>query len=182
MKPLALHVGLMITYNRNQRTIILSQSDNIEKLIDWHGMFKAQTANTEMRETVLWLYKKLVSSIKKTKYIAKVGYIFYIVIKSQIDIRFATSIVTSFAKNLRPDHFCAVDQIFRYLASSQNRGITFARKTEVCLVRYSNSDWAGDDVEKNSTLGLVFILNRELFITFEKKKQLEHFLQLKLSI
>ena len=61
-------------------------------------------------------------------------------VETQIDIAFATSMISRFAKNPGPDHFSVVDQILRYLAGSQDRGITFGREPEFRLVGYSDSD------------------------------------------
>ena len=38
----------------------------------------------------------------------------YAMVETQIDIAFAISMVSRFAKNLELDHFSAVDQILRY--------------------------------------------------------------------
>lgn len=62
-----------------------------------------------MQEISLIFYKKLVSLNKKIKYIAKIRYIIYIIIKIQIDIAFAISIISHFAKNLWLDYFSIVD-------------------------------------------------------------------------
>ena len=112
-----------------------------------------------MQETPLVPYKKLVASNKKTKYAAKTGSIMYAMVETQIDIAFATSMVSRFAKNPGPDHFSAVDQILRYLANSQDRGITFGGEPTLHLIGYSDSDWAGDQADRKSTSGFVFTLN-----------------------
>lgn len=159
MGPLAFYVSLKVTRDRKQRTIKLSQSGYIEKLLNQHGMLKAKTAKIPMRKTPLVPYKKLVSSNKKTKYAAKIGSIMYAMVKTRIDIGFATSMVSRFAKNPGPDHFSAVDQILRYLAGSQDRGIMFGGEPELRLVGYSDSDWAGDHADRKSASGFVFTLN-----------------------
>lgn len=93
-----------------------------------------------MRKTYLLSYKKNVSSSEKTKYASKIGSIMYVIVKQRIDIVFATSMVSFFSKNPGLEYFSAVDQILRYLAESQDRGITFREESELLLVGYSNSN------------------------------------------
>lgn len=78
------------------------------------------------------------------------------------------SIVSHFAKNLRPDHFSARDQILRYLASSKNKS-TFREKPKLCLVGYSDSDWARNHAIKKLVLEFVFTLNGRP-ISYSSKK------------
>ena len=170
MGPLAFYVGLKVTRDRERKTIKLSQPGYIEKLFDRHGMLKAKTVKIPMRETPLLPYEKPVTSIKKTKYAAKIGSIMYEMVETRIDIAFATSMVSRFTKNPGPDHFSAVDQILRYLAGSQDRGITFGGESELRLVGYSDSDWAGDHADRKSTSGFVFTLNGGP-ISYGSKKQ-----------
>ena len=159
MGTLAFYVGLKVTCDCKKKTIKLSQPGYIEKLPNWYEILKAKTAKVPMRETPLVPYKKLVASNKKTKYAAKIESIMYAMIETQIDIAFATSMVSRFAKNPGPDHFSAVDQILRYLANSQDRGITFGGEPTLHLIGYSDSDWAGDQADRKSTSGFVFTLN-----------------------
>ena len=100
-----------------------------------------------------------ISDLEKAKYSAKVGSIIYTMVETRIDIVFATSMVSRFAKNLSSEHFNAIDQILRYLARSCERGIIFGGEKELKLVGYSDSDWAGDHADRKSTSGFVFMLN-----------------------
>ncbi len=159
MEPLVFYIRLKVTRNCKKKIIQLSQPGYIEKLLDQYGMLKAKTAKTPMRETSLLPYEKPVSSNKKTKYAAKIGSIMYAIVETQINIAFATSMVSRFAKNPGPDHFSAVDQILRYLAGSPERGITFGVESKLNLIGYSDSDWAGDHADRKSISGFIFTFN-----------------------
>lgn len=137
MRPLAFYISFKAICDCKQKIIKLSQLGYIEALLDWQKMLKAKTAKILIRETLLIPYKKLVFFNKKTKYVTKIGSIMYPMVKTRIDIMFATSMVSHFAKNPGPDYFSAIDEILRYLANSQDKGITFGRKPELCLVGYS---------------------------------------------
>lgn len=58
----------------------------------------------------------------------------------------------------------------RYLAESQDRGITFGEESKLLLVGYSNSDWARDHADRKSTSGFVFLSNGGP-ISYASKKQ-----------
>lgn len=170
MGPLAFYVGLKVTRDREKRNIKLSQPGYIEKLLDRHGMSKAKTAKVPMRDTILLPSNTPASEIEKTKYAAKVGSIMYAMVETRVDIAFATSMVSRFAKNPSSEHFNAIDQILRYLAGSAERGITFGGDEELKLIGYSDSDWAGDHADRKSTSGFIFILNGGP-ISYASKKQ-----------
>lgn len=170
MGPLAFYVGLKVTRDREKKTIKLSQPGYIEKLLDRHGMLKAKTTKVPMRETALLPSDAPTSDLEKAKYSANVGSIMYAMVETRIDIAFATSTVSRFAKNPSSEHFNAIDQILRYLAGSRERGITFGGEKELKLVGYSDSDWAGDHADRKSTSGFVFMLNGGP-ISYASKKQ-----------
>lgn len=55
---------------------------------------------------------------QKDKIYAKIGSIMYVMVETHINIAFTKLMVSYFTKNLKPDHFSAVNQILRYLADS----------------------------------------------------------------
>ena len=118
---------LKVICDCEQKTLL--QPGYIKKLLNWHNMLKAKSVKILMQETLLLLYKKLVSLTKKTKYMAKIGYIIYAIVETWIDIAFVTLMVSCFAKNLRPDYFSTIDQILRYLVGSQDKAILFGGKS-----------------------------------------------------
>lgn len=128
-----------VTRDREKRTIKLSQPEYIENLLDRNGMLKANTTKVSMRDTALIPSDTPTLDIEKAKYSA--GSIMYAMVETRIDIAFATSIVSRFAKNPSSEHFNAIDQILRYLARSRKRGITtFRGEKELKLIGYSDSD------------------------------------------
>ena len=133
-------------------------------------MLKAKTAKVSVQDIILLPSNTPVSESKKVKYADKVDSIIYAMVETQIDIAFATSIVSRFVKHPSSEHFNAIDQILRYLAGSPERGITFGGEKELKLIGYSDSDWAGDHADQKSTSGFIFILNRGP-ISYASKKQ-----------
>ena len=94
----------------------------------------------------------------------------YAMVETQIDISFATFIVSRFTKYPSWEHFNAINQILWYLAVSLERGIIFGREKELKLIGYSDSDWAGDHADWKPTSRFIFILNGGS-ISYTSKKQ-----------
>lgn len=66
----------------------------MKKLLDYHNIFNTKTIKVIMQKTVLLLLDISISDQEKAKYLAKIGLIIYAIVKIQIDIAFATFIVS----------------------------------------------------------------------------------------
>ena len=64
----------------------------------------------------------------------------------------------------------AVKRIFQYLAHTPNFGLWYPRGSNFKLVGYSDSDWAGDKVDRKSTSGGCQFLGCSL-VSWSSKKQ-----------
>ena len=64
----------------------------------------------------------------------------------------------------------AVKRIFRYLAHTPNFGLWYPKGASFDLIGYTDSDWAGDRVERKSTSGGCQFLGRSL-VSWSSKKQ-----------
>lgn len=95
---------------------------------------------------------------KKTKYASKIRSIIYVIVERRNNIIFTTLIVNCFSKNLGPEYFSAVNQILKYLAKSENKSITFEKKSKLLLISYFNINWQKDQANRKSMLMFIFIL------------------------
>jgi hypothetical protein len=64
----------------------------------------------------------------------------------------------------------AVKRIFRYLIHTPTFGLWYLKGSSFELVGYSDSDWAGDKVDRKSTSGACQFLGRSL-VSWSSKKQ-----------
>ena len=99
IRPLTFCLRLKVSQNRENRTIKLSQSGYIEKLLDCHSMLKAKNTKVFMQDTIIFSSDTPISKLEKAKYSAKVGSIMYTMVKTYIDIALTTSIVSQFCEN-----------------------------------------------------------------------------------
>ncbi|PKU81068.1 putative mitochondrial protein [Dendrobium catenatum] len=66
-------------------------------------------------------------------------------------------------------HFQLLKRVLRYLQGTIDYGL-FLQKTELHLAAFSDSDWAGDQLDRKSTTGYCIYLGKAL-ITWSVKKQ-----------
>jgi hypothetical protein len=64
----------------------------------------------------------------------------------------------------------AVKRVFRYLIHTPTFGLWYPKGSSFELVGYSDSDWAGDKVDRKSTSGACQFLGRSL-VSWSSKKQ-----------
>ena len=158
MGSISHYLGLKVERNRDNRTIKLSQSTYIEKVLEKFHMQNAKTTTTPMKEGSLFRNESQASESDIKHYQAIVGSIMFAVIETRLDIAYATSVVSRHAKNPGKSHMEAANQILRYLSATRDRGITFGGG-DLSIQGYSDSDWAGDKEDRKSTSGYVFMLN-----------------------
>jgi hypothetical protein len=68
------------------------------------------------------------------------------------------------------EHWAAVKRIIRYISGTKHLGCRYLRGVASELLRYSDSDHAGELVKRKSTSGVVFFLGRNI-ITWTSQKQ-----------
>ena len=67
-------------------------------------------------------------------------------------------------------HWRAAKRILNFVQGTRNHGIFYKAKSDLELIRLTDSDWEGDNIDQKSTLGCVFML-AEGPISWSSKKQ-----------
>src|SRR3954464_10652370 len=62
----------------------------------------------------------------------------------------------------KESHVVTVKRIFRYLVHTLNFGLWYTKGSSFNIIGYTDSDWAGDKVERKSTSGGCQFLGRSL--------------------
>lgn len=161
MGPISFYLGLKVDRDRERRTIKLSQPAYIEKILTKFHLDKANPVNTPMKESAFLSQRTEgeASPSEMERYQGMIGSIMFSMVETRPDIAFATSLVSSFAKNPSHQHIEAVKTILKYLKGSIHRGITYGGSEELKIEGYSDSDWAGDKESRKSTSGFIIMLN-----------------------
>nr|GFB10267.1 putative ribonuclease H-like domain-containing protein [Tanacetum cinerariifolium] len=98
-----------------------------------------------------------------------IGTLMYLT-SSRPDIMFAVCACARFQVTLKISHLNAVKRIFRYLKGKPCLGLWYPKDSPFDLVAYSDSDYAGESLDKKSTTGGFQFLRCRL-ISWQCKKQ-----------
>ncbi|GJR85446.1 putative ribonuclease H-like domain-containing protein [Tanacetum coccineum] len=98
-----------------------------------------------------------------------IGSLMYVT-ASRPDIMFAVCACSRFQVTPKTSHLSAVKRIFRYLKGKPKLGLWYPRESSFDLESYSDSDYAGANLDRKSTTGGCQFLGRRL-ITWQCKKQ-----------
>jgi hypothetical protein len=85
-------------------------------------------------------------------------------------IMFEVSFISKFMASPTEMHLQAAKRILRYLKGTINYGIFYKKNENKQLIAYTDSDYAGDIVDKKSTSGYVFMLSGGV-VSWSSKKQ-----------
>ena len=108
-------------------------------------------------------------STDKVRYQRLVGKLIYLS-HTCPDIAYAVSVVSQFMHNPSEDHMGVVIRILRYLKSSPGKGLMFSENVHLNIEGYTNTDWAGNILDRNSTSGYFTFMGGNL-VTWRSKKQ-----------
>ncbi|GJZ25113.1 hypothetical protein Tco_0562572 [Tanacetum coccineum] len=98
-----------------------------------------------------------------------IGSLMYVT-ASRSDIMFAVCACSRFQVTPKTSHLSAVKRIFRYLKGKPKLGLWYPKVSSFDLESYSDSDYAGANLDRKSTTGGCQFLGRRL-ITWQCKKQ-----------
>ena len=125
-------LGLVITQNRSEKTIHISQTVYIYKMLVCFGIEGATPVSTPPAVKYdLSTVQSLVTNDKKTKYLNYAGDLYYLSIvgsllfatQSRPDIQHAISLVSQFGSNPGILHLEAAKQIFCYLKGTMEHSL-----------------------------------------------------------
>jgi hypothetical protein len=108
-------------------------------------------------------------AVDQKVYRSMIGSLLYLC-ASRPDIMLSVGICARFQAAPKESHYVAVKRIFRYLAHTPNFGLWYPKGASFDLMGYSDSDWAGDRVDRKSTSGGCQFLGRSL-VSWSSKKQ-----------
>ncbi|GJX58742.1 putative ribonuclease H-like domain-containing protein [Tanacetum coccineum] len=135
---------------------------------------KFDFANVKTASTPIETQKPLVkdeeaNDVDVHLYRSMIGSLMYLT-ASRPDIMFAVCACSRFQVTPKSSHLSAVKRIFRYLKGKPKLGLWYPRISSFDLESYSDSDYAGANLDRKSTTGGCQFLGRRL-ISWQCKKQ-----------
>lgn len=162
-----MHYFLGIEVKQTAAGIFICQKKYVKEILERFGMKGCNSASTPM-ETGL----KLVHEGRKvdsTLYKQIVGSLMYLT-ATRPDIMYAVSLISRFMDCPREAHLQATKRIFRYLQGTIEYGLFYKKGEKPVLYGFTDSDYAGDLVDRKSTSGYVFMMGSTA-VSWCSKKQ-----------
>ena len=142
------------------KSLCLHQKQYIQGTLEKYGLSQAKTVATPADVGVsLKKADKISKAIDPVLYQSMVGSLLYASIATRPDIAQAVGAVSKFNSNPSEAHLTAVKQIMRYLKGTIDVVLYYKRLKDGALIGYSDADWAGDQDDRHSTTGNLFLIS-----------------------
>ena len=96
--------------------------------------------------------------MKNIPYASTIGSLMYAQVCTRPDIAFTVGMLGRYQSNPGKDHWKAAKKVMRYLQGTKDYKLMYRRTSNLEVVGYSDSDFAGCVDSRKSTSGYIFIL------------------------
>ena len=162
------YLNMIVTRDREKKTLSLSQSTYIQKILTRFDMKDCKSISTSMKvETNLKVhenYKAIVQQVKKYQTI--VDFLIYLWIQTRSNISFAVQKLTRYNLNSSEATMTAAKRVLRYLQDTKNLLITYEKNDD--FDDYIDADHADDLSTRRSTDVYLFTLHESAIIWSSK--------------
>lgn len=151
-------VGLQIARNRENKSMLIHQSDYVEKILKKFKMKDAKAVSVPADPHNILMPVDNENEIEnRSPYQEAVGSLMFLSVVSRPDITYAVNTVAKFLNKHSEIHWRAVKRIYAYLNGNSDLGIMYTSgDKEPNLVGYCDADYAGDLETRRSTTGYAF--------------------------
>lgn len=151
-----------------EKGLEIKQSSIIEKILLKFNMNNCKGASTPM-EINFKINEK--AEVIDVPYRELVGSLLYLATISRPDIAFATCYLSRYLDRPTQELWTAGKRILRYLKQTKEKGLIYQKEdNNISLQGFSDSDWAGDTVDRKSVSGAA-IFYRGNLVSWMSKKQ-----------
>jgi hypothetical protein len=147
----------------------ISQEKYMKDMLARFEMTKAKSAKTPMPTKMQLDLGEGEKPVDQKVYRSMIGSLLYLC-ASRPDIMLSVGLCARFQSAPKECHLVAVKRILRYLVHTPTLGLWYPKGSTFDLVGYSDSDWAGDKVDRKSTSGACQFIGRSL-VSWSSKKQ-----------
>ncbi|GJV77065.1 putative ribonuclease H-like domain-containing protein [Tanacetum coccineum] len=167
MGELTFFLGLQV--KQKPDGIFISQDKYVAEILKKFDFASVKTASTPIETQKPLVKDEEANDVDVHLYRSMIGSLMYVT-ASRPDIMFAVCACSRFQVTPKTSHLSAVKRIFRYLKGKPSLGLWYPRESSFDLESYSDSDYAGANLDRKSTTGGCQFLGRRL-ITWQCKKQ-----------
>ncbi|GJU01509.1 putative ribonuclease H-like domain-containing protein, partial [Tanacetum coccineum] len=150
MGELTFFLGLQV--KQKEDGIFISQDKYVIEILKKFGFTDVKTASTHMETQKPLLKDEDGEEVDVHLYRSMIGLLMYLT-SSRPDIMFAMCARVRYQVNPKVSHLLAVKRIFRYLKGQFKLGLWYPKDSPFDLVSYTDSDYAGANLDRKSTTG-----------------------------
>ena len=148
--PAKFALGIAITRDLEKRTIAISQTALIDRVVEQFGQRDAHPLETPMvaglqlrrPDKSVPTAPEVKEWAERTPYRSLIGSLMYIAVGTRPDIAYAVGRLASFLDCYRPEHWEAGIRVLRYLKGTRLLNLVLGGTNTMRLVGYSDSDYA----------------------------------------
>lgn len=162
MGELKYFLSIEHTRNRTDRTITLSQSHYIRKVLERFNMADASPVATPIAHGAIFSEEDCPADgsleqerMKDVPYIEALGCLMYAMTSTRPDIAYALGVLSRFARNPGERHWGHLKHLLRYMKGTADYALTLGGTGPLILEAYSDADFQGDRDNSKSTSGYV---------------------------
>jgi hypothetical protein len=172
-------LGISITRHRDTRSILLSQTALIDRLVEQFGQTSAHPDPTPMVQGVqiqrpdptIPVTSDIRSWMDRTPYRSLVGSLNYLAVATRPDIAFVVGRLATVFDCYRPEHWTAAIRVVRYLKGTRLFSLELGGSNPIKPVAFSDSDYANCPDTSRSVGGYCFTLGSGMVSWASRKQQ-----------
>ncbi|GJY32721.1 hypothetical protein Tco_0417190 [Tanacetum coccineum] len=150
MGELTFFLGLQV--QQKEDNIFISQDKYVAEILKKFDFDSVKTASTPIETQKPLVKDEKATDVDVHLYRSMVGSLMYLT-ASRPDIMYAVCDCSRFQVTLKTSHLLAVKRIFRYFKGKPKLGLWYPRVSSFDLEAYSESDYAGANLDRKSTTG-----------------------------
>ncbi|KAH9686891.1 hypothetical protein KPL70_014557 [Citrus sinensis] len=157
-------LGIEIHRDGSRGILELSQRNYIDKVLKRFGMQNNKSGYTPVAKGdkfSLSQYPKTnleIQEMEKIPYSSAIWSLRYAQVCTRLDIAFIVGMLGKYLSNPGMDHWKAAKQVMRYLQRTKEYMLRYRRSDQLEIIGYSDSDFAGCQDSRRSTLGYIYLL------------------------
>ncbi|GKD67578.1 retrovirus-related pol polyprotein from transposon TNT 1-94 [Tanacetum coccineum] len=167
MGELNFFLGLQIKQMEDE--IFFNQSKYIKEMLKKFGLEDSKPTKTSISTKIKLTKDDEAYSVDSSKYRGMIGSLLYL-IACRPNIMFRVCLCARFQENPKNTHLEAVKRIFRYIRGTSHLRLWYSKGTRIETIVYTDSNHAGDYVDRKSTIGVCTFMGCYLISWFAKKQ------------
>ncbi|CAI7790887.1 unnamed protein product [Closterium sp. NIES-54] len=155
------YLGLRITRDRAQRTITLTRSHMVQKVLQRFGSTYSSPQSTPLPTGHSLSAPPLDESVEPSgPYPELVGCLMYLMTCTRPDLAYPLSLLARYVapRRHRKVHWHAAKRVLRYLCSTSGMGLVLGGRARVVLIGHADASCVDDLATQRSSLGYTFSL------------------------